>query len=161
MDLYIFRHGQTIFSKNHLPYGENERTAGLLPEAVAPTERLAKYFSGILTEANFSSKFLRCRQTVEIVEKTAAKKFVYDPRLNELSESNLEFFVERVKNFWQFLNEQHFGSVAICTHGGVMAVLKHLQIGGSFMPTDILDYPQCGVLMVIRDKVYEEIDFNK
>jgi hypothetical protein len=42
-----------------------------------------------------------------------------------------------------------------------MAVLKHLQIGGSFMPTDILDYPQCGVLMVIRDKVYEEIDFNK
>jgi broad specificity phosphatase PhoE len=160
MDLYIFRHGQTIFSKNHLPYGENERTAAILPEAVGPTERLAKYFSGILTEANFSSEFLRCRQTVEIVERMVAKKFVFDPRLNEISESNLEFFVERVKNFWQSLNDQHLGSVAICTHGGVMAVLKHLQTGGNFMPTDILDYPKCGVLMIIRDKVYEEIDFN-
>lgn len=160
MDLYLFRHGETLFSKNGLPYGENERTAEILPEGVRPVEKLAHYFSGILTEANFSSEYLRCRQTVDIIEKIAAKKFVFDPRLNELSESNLEFFAERVKNFWQSLIDQHIGSAAICTHGGVMAVLKHLQISGSFLPTAITDYPKPGVLLIIRDKVCEEIDFN-
>lgn len=160
MDLYIFRHGQTFFSKNHLPYGENERTAEILPEGIAPIEKLAHYFSGILTEANFSSELLRCRQTVGIIERIAAKKFVFDPRINEVSETNLEFFVERVKNFWQTLQDQHLGSVAVCTHGGVMAVLKHLQTTGTFSPTDIYDYPPSGVLAIIRGKVYEEIDFN-
>ncbi len=161
MDLYIFRHGETLFSKNHLPYGENERTAEILPESVGPTERIAKYLAKTPTEANFSSELLRCRQTVGIVEKITGKRFVFDPRLNELSESNLEFFVDRVKNFWQSLHDQNLQSAVVCTHGAVLAVLKHLETSEMFLPADLLDYPAAGVLLVVRDKINEEIDFNR
>ena len=101
MDLYIFRHGTTYFSKTDIPYGDKMETAEILPEAYAPIEKLADYLKDITTGANYSSPYKRCVQTVQIVEKTTQKKFTFDDRLKDwyLGKETINTMLERITNF--------------------------------------------------------------
>src|SRR4030066_2181504 len=116
MDLYIFRHGETYFSKFDIPYGEMIESAEILPEAVPVIEKLAKHFQNVKTDANFSSPFVRCRQTVEIVEKISGKKFIYENELKDwhLGKETLDNMILRIKNFYEELIKKNYKSVAIC-----------------------------------------------
>ena len=49
----------------------------------------------------------------------------------------------------------------ICTHGAVIAALKHYLTDGSFERRHETDYSQTGELMIINDdKSVEVLDFN-
>lgn len=164
MDYYIFRHGPTYFSKKGIPYGDQVETAEILKEGFPAIERLGKYLKGIKTDFNVTSPYLRCRQTVEIVSKNSDKFFEinnllhdYDPR-NETIEDN----AKRITDFYNDLitHTPEYSSVAICTHGYPIAMLKDLVLTGKIDLSKINDYPETGVLTVIKNSTISEINFN-
>ena len=163
MDFYIFRHGETYFSKLDIPYGDMMDSAEILPESVPVIEKLAKYFQNIETDANLSSPFLRCKQTVKIVEKIAGKKFFYEDELKDwiLGKESLEKMILRIKDFYGKLIKKNYKSVAICTHGYPINTLIALATKGTVKNSDLYNYPQPGVLVVIKNKKKKYINFNK
>lgn len=165
MNYYIFRHGKTFFSKNDIPYGNQVETAKILPEAIPPLERLAKYLKNIKTDFNVSSTYTRCRQTAEIVEKISGKKFEFDPLLHDWDPRNetVEDTAKRIETFYIQLTTSNLQpkSVCICTHGYPLAMLKSLVVTSTIDLSKINDYPTTGVLLVIKDGKAEEIDFNQ
>jgi len=44
---------------------------------------MADFFKTVPQGINYSSEFLRCKQTVEIILQASQKKFIFDNRLNE------------------------------------------------------------------------------
>lgn len=162
MNLYIFRHASTFASNLNIPYGSKVHSAEILPDGIPATERLAMYLDNIETEANFASPFLRCRQTVAIVEKITNKIFTYDERLGEYIEGIMSFpkFRKRIKDFIAELESKNYQNISICTHGGVIAGLKHLIINHSYHIWNLTDYPVPGVLTIIKEGKVDEIDFR-
>lgn len=157
---YIFRHGQTIYSKTETPYGENERTAEILPEAKPVIENIAKKLSTFPIEKCFRSEFLRCKQTSEIIEAISKIHFEPMPLLNEFVEDNFDLFEKRMEetvNKLESLSETH---IALCTHGANVAGFKKLLLGQEFHSHDLMYYPKTGVILVIQDGKIEEIDCN-
>jgi broad specificity phosphatase PhoE len=163
MDFYIFRHGETYFSKLDIPYGDMIESAEILPEALPVIEKLAKYFQNIDTDTNFASPFVRCRQTVEIIEKIAGKKFVYEDKLKDwnLGKESLEKMILRIKDFYEKLMKKNYKSVAICTHGYPINALIALATKGEATNSDLYNYPRTGVLIIIKNKKKDYLDFNK
>jgi broad specificity phosphatase PhoE len=162
MRLFIFRHGETFETKNNTLYkGDRIEKAEILSEGTEPLERLGHYLSAIKTNANFSSPYLRCRQSVEIIEKKSNKKFIYDDRLAEFIEGFWAFgkLRSRLQSFLNELQEKEIDQAAICTHGAVIAGIKHLLLNNSFHLWNLTDFPKPGVLWVIKDKL-EETNFN-
>ena len=69
MIYYIFRHGETYFSKNDVPYGTKFNSAELLPEFIPVTERLGEYLKDKLGNNNFTSPFLeQCKQLILLLK---------------------------------------------------------------------------------------------
>ncbi|MDO8429051.1 MAG: histidine phosphatase family protein [Candidatus Daviesbacteria bacterium] len=165
MTFYIFRHGETFVTRDRVGYGPNILDAPILEEGKEALLRLAVYLKGIKSDFAVSSEILRCRQTVEIVSKISGKKFEFDSRLNEFSLNELnnetfEVFLSRVQSFMNEVKAKKYDSVLICTHGAVIAVLKHLITTGVVSMEDIPDYPNPGILMIIKDQSVEEISFR-
>jgi len=162
MNLYIFRHASTYFSKNDISYGDQIENAEILPEGIPAAKKLAEYLKNIPTDANFSSPFRRCLQTVEIVKEITGKNFVIDERLKDYDflKENVDEMVSRVKDFNNFLAGTNYGSVAICTHGYPINALINLTIKGNVVPSDLENYPDTGILVVIKDKKVEYLNFN-
>ena len=133
----------------------------ILPESRKSLEKIGEYLKKVHTDANFTSPFLRCKESAEIVHEVSGKVFRIDPRISEL-EGKIIFdkFEHDVKSFLDYLNKQKYSSVAICTHGAVIAAIKHLALGGSFHIYQVWDYPNTGNLVIIKNGRLETFDFN-
>lgn len=164
---YLFRHGDTFVTKGQrvwyypsfLPetaftYGTKVFSASILDESKPTIQKLAEYLKHIPTDFNASSQFRRCRQTVQIVEKITHKEFVFDKRLNEFVFEAPWKFKHRIKNFLADLKANDYDSVAICTHGAVIALLINILTGKK------AGFPKPGVLVKIENDEITYKDFN-
>lgn len=160
MNYYIFRHAQTYFTKNHVMYEDKIETAKILKEGIPAITRLAKYLKNKKTDANFSSPYLRCKQTVEIVGKISGKEFVFDKRLGEFNAETIEEMADRLSKFYEEIKGKNYKNIAICTHGYPIAVLRSFITRDKFEEEELNSYPSPGFLMIIRNKKVEYINFN-
>ena len=160
MTIYIFRHGMAVYP--HEVYGSRVLTAELLPEGIPPIQRLAQYLMPVASDYQACSEVLRCRQTAAIVTEASGKTFVIDPRLKEYHEETFDDLSERTKAFSDELQQSSYQNVMVCTHGSVIAALKHYLTEGRFDRRHETDYIQTGQLLIINDdKSVEVLDFNK
>lgn len=165
--LYLFRHGDTFVTKGQrlwyyptfLPetafsYGAKVFSASILDEAKPTIQKLSEYLKDIPTDFNASSQFRRCRQTVQIVEKETKKEFIFDKRLNEFVFETPWRFRYRVRSFINDLKAKDYDSVAICTHGAVLALIASILTGQK------VGFPKPGVLVIIKNGQITYKDFN-
>ena len=164
MTYYIFRHGETFFTKNDVPYGDSYETAEIIPEAIPVIEKIGNYLNDKLENNNYTSPFKRALQTVEIVEKITGKKFISDVRLSEERVSHVkETLAQMEERLRSFLNDVKKGnpeSVAICSHGWPIAALISIITKDRVTKFDLSCYPKCGVLTVIEGTSLKTLDFN-
>jgi broad specificity phosphatase PhoE len=162
MDYYIFRHGETYFSKNEILYGDAVESAEILPEGIPTIKKLADYLKDIKTDINFTSPYLRCRQTTEIISKETGWKFNVDQRLHDLNRQieTVSDMIKRVQNFWEELEQTNHQKVAICTHGYPISALIQLNTKGFVSEPMLNNYPKTGVLTIVKDKKVEPVDFT-
>ncbi len=161
MNFYIFRHGETFFTKHDLPYYENlAKTADILPEARAPITKMAKYLKKIPTDANFTSPYRRCIQTTKIIEKITGKRFKREKNLRDFYSESFNKMLKRISNFLKKINNQKYQSVAICSHGFPIAILTSLITKGKFTLKELNSYPKPGVLICIENGKIRKINFN-
>jgi broad specificity phosphatase PhoE len=164
MIYYIFRHGETLFTKNNVTYGENFETAEILPETVPVIERVGNYLKDKIDNDNYTSPFKRALQTIEIVEKITGKKFIPDARIREegLSRANetLIQLEQRLRNFLDDINNKNVKIVAICSHGWPIAALISIITNNRVTKFDLSDYPKCGELTIIEGTALKTLDFN-
>ncbi len=166
----IFRHG--LATRNPNGYGEQILSAPLLDEGIPAIEKLGLFLAKSAGDFQYCSEILRCRQTAEIVTKITDKQFVFDARLNEYHQEPFPQFVERVDSFLVETIEkadrfkqtrdatEEPVTIWICTHGAVIAALKHLLLEGSFSQENELDYTQPGELLEIWKKSLQLHIFN-
>lgn len=166
---YIFRHGQTFATKNSgavrfgafSQYGRRIFSAPILEEGKPALERMGMYLKDKHSDINLSSPFVRCRQTAGVIENISGKSFVFDRRLGEYLLETFGYFRNRIKSVLDFVERQEYHSVVICTHGAVIGVLVNLILGREFNWRSRLQYPDPGVLIIIENGEYKEIDFRK
>jgi broad specificity phosphatase PhoE len=165
-DLYILRHGDTTESGNLFfrLFGHKGSSFNLpiLPKGLPPLQKIGEYLKSVPTEANFCSPYIRCVDSAKVVGKIADKKFDNESRISEFERNGEGFgyFYKRVKNFFDDIKSKKYSSVSICTHGAVIAALKHLATGRSFHRLQIWDFPKPGNLIVIKDSKVEILNFN-
>jgi len=157
---YIFRHGETMYSKDLVPYPKNSRSIKILSESIPTLEKIAKYLKKTKPDICISSEYIRCRQSTEIISKISGLNFEKNPRLNEYSQESFKEFKKRVKRFIYDLEEKRYKTVVICTHGAVIAGIKNYLNKDSFTQNDLTDYPKTGVILCIEGDKIEEIVFN-
>jgi broad specificity phosphatase PhoE len=157
---YIFRHGDTFYTKNRQPYPEDNFSVEILPQGIPALEKIGAYLKNIPVDYSVSSKYLRCQQSNKIVSEISGLKFEKDARLNEFSHEDFDNFVERLESFVNEMEEKRYQTIVICTHGGVIAGLKNILMGSEYEKSEMVDYPIPGVLTIVEDKKIEEIDFN-
>lgn len=158
---YLFRHGETRFSKSDTPYGAHEHTAEILPEAVGAIERIAHYLKDRQIDYAIRSEFLRCRQTAAIIESLTNLSFISEPQLNEFTETQFDQFHKRMVKLATTLQEDHHQSFAICTHGAVIAALRRLLLGKTFHAHDLMYYPKTGQVLKVSEAKEEELSFRE
>lgn len=163
MNFYIFRHGETQESKNHTSYSTRIETSAILPEGIPTIKRLARYLKKISPDGNYSSPYLRCRQTVEIIEQITKTDFISDKRISEFrrDKEDLDSMIYRITNFYEDIKRKNLNNIAICTHGYPVASLVLLITKGNVDKNDINNYPNPGVLIEIKEKKTNYLDFNK
>ncbi len=157
-NFYLFRHGLATHSLDG--YGDKIITAAILPEAILPIQRMGTYLCDIPSDFNVSSEFLRCRQTTQIVSDITKKQFLFDSRLNEYYNESFDEFSTRVKSFLQEIEQKNYQDILVCTHGAVIAALKRLILANHLEVSQLNDFPKTGMLLCIKNKNIEEIDFN-
>lgn len=155
---YIFRHSLATLSKEG--YGNKILTATILPDYTEPIKKMAQYLKDIKESANFSSEILRCKQTTAIITEIISKEFKTDSRLNEFYNETFEELSLRVQDFVEVIEKTKAENILICTHGAIAAALKHIITEGSFSEEDLLDYPNCGELLIVKNNKTSSIDFN-
>jgi broad specificity phosphatase PhoE len=157
---YLFRHALATYSKNG--YGDQILTAPILQAEVKPIESMAEYLKNTGNSLNYSSELLRCRQTTEIISGITQKKFLFDKRLNEYYKDSFIGFRDRIANFLKKgIKNTQTANILICTHGSVIAGIKHFITDGDFLEDDLYDYPLCGELIIIKNKQIQQINFNE
>lgn len=145
MKWYLFRHGFTFFSKTHIPYGPFVNCAPLLPEGKKQAYKIGLQLKKQKAVALFSSPYLRCRQTAEIVSRQIDLPVNFDNRLGEqMITSGKESFEEMVSRLQGFINDTkklNHSSVAVCSHGWPLGILIALLKKGSATRTDLKNPP--------------------
>lgn len=169
-DFYIFRHGNTkntegvnSIIKRFVSVGGGPRDLPILPKSEFALKQMGEYLKDIPTDANFMSPYLRCRESSKIVGDISGKEFITDERIRELRDDMDGFinFKKRINDFLREIEEKGYSSVAICTHGAVIAALKHLITEGRFFYLQGVDFPSPGKLMIIKNKKVKILNFNK
>jgi broad specificity phosphatase PhoE len=159
MKYYITRHA--IATKNPKGYGIHIYDAPILPEGIETTKRMGKYLADIKTDANLSSEFPRCMQTAEIITRESHKQFSYDKRINEFFDISFSDFVTGVNDFLREIYMNNYGSVLLCTHTAVIAVIlcfiKRIPVTHETLQTN---YPPPGMLLCAEENNIIEINFN-
>jgi broad specificity phosphatase PhoE len=158
---YIFRHGQTYFSKSEIPYGENELTAHILPEARESIEKMGRFLASVNVDQAFRSEFLRCKETAQILESQKVTHFDPNPLFSEFVEPDFEVFLTRMEEAKRFLLSLSANTFALCTHGAVVAALQKLLLDESFHAHELMYYPKTGVVVKVSGGKVENIDFNQ
>jgi broad specificity phosphatase PhoE len=158
---YIFRHGETFATKRWNGfYGWRVFTAPILEEEKPMLYRLAEFLKDQHTDYNASSQILRCRQTSGIVSEVTGKEFVYDRRLREFFFESFGQLRRRVRSFISDIEANGYASVAICTHGAVIAELaKELLAQSAEVPLKRV-FPKPGELYIIREGKLEKKSFR-
>jgi broad specificity phosphatase PhoE len=165
-DLYIFRHGDTVESGSLLAkifgYHGDTHTMPILPKAVPALEKIGKYLKNIQTDVNFCSPYLRCLDSAKIVGSITGKIFKPNEGIREFRENGEKFssFKARVSDFLDEIDKKNYSAVSICTHGAVIAALKHLKTRGNFYFFQVLDFPKPGNLIIIKDGATLDLNFN-
>jgi broad specificity phosphatase PhoE len=155
---YLFRHG--LATRNPAGYGKEILTATILPESIQSVEKIAIFLSTVTDSINYCSELKRCVQTAGIITRLTGKKFRLDSRMNEYHRESFSVFKLKLHLFLDEITSQNPQNIIICTHGAVIAGLKHLLMHAIFSESDLLDYPQCGQLLILQDKRIEIKDFN-
>ena len=162
---YIFRHGDTVNSKNSLDklvIKKDTRNLPILPESHNALEKIGKFLKSVHTDADFCSPYLRCRESVKIVEKFSGKNYSFDSRIEEL-EGRIIFsdFQKRIKSFLNEIKAKKYSAVSICTHGAIIAAIKHMETASKFYFFQVFDYPEPGNLIIIKEGKIKKINFNQ
>lgn len=164
MIYYIFRHGETYYTKNDFHYGENYASAEILPEGIPAIEKLGEYLKDKLMDNNYTSPFKRAIQTVEIVERITGKKFIPDERIREegLSRATetLEQLEERLSDFIKEMENKNTKCISVCSHGWPIAALVSILTKSYVTKYDLSNFPKCGVLTIIEGTALKTLDFN-
>lgn len=147
---YLFRHA--LATENKDGYGDEILSARILPVGIPPTERMAEYIQRLPKSVNWSSELPRCAQTTNIITKITGRTFVTDARLNEYYNESFDALRKRIRSWYDEIVAFHPSAVLVCTHGVVIAGLKHLILEGEFLKSQALDYPKCGELLIISSK---------
>ena len=155
---HLFRHGLATHSKEG--YGDNIMTASILPESVPIIQRMGKYLSEVSDSVNFVSPYPRCRQTAAIVTEITGKKFQVDAQLAEYHQTTFTDFHKRVSDFVTSIIDVSLTDIIVCTHGAVVAGIQSLLIKDEFLESDLLNYPECGEIVIIKDKEVKTLDYN-
>lgn len=166
MVLYIFRHGDTKDSGNLLArlidHMNDSHALPILSKGIPALERIGNYLKDIPTDADFCSPYLRCTDSAKIVGTLAKKKYLPDERLQEMENGEtFSSLFRRVKDFLDEVDKKNYSAISICTHGAVIAAIKHLKTSGRFFFFQIIDYPAPGNLTIIKNGKVTKIDFNK
>jgi len=164
MIYYIFRHGETYYTKNDLHYGEHYADADILPEGIPVIENMAEYLKDKLSDHNYTSPFKRALQTVGVVERITGKIFTPDERIREeglsRAQESLEQLEQRLRDFIGDTESKNPPCVSICSHGWPIATLAALLTKGHVAKIDLGNFPKCGQLLVIENKILKTLDFN-
>jgi len=155
---YIFRHGLATLSKRG--YGDQIRTAQVLPEGIPPVQRLARYLDTCAYDWGVRSEFLRCAQTADIVTVITGRTFVTDARLNERVEEPFDTIRDRVKAFIDEMEKTPHQHIWVCTHGIVIAALRSWLVRGEFSRQYENDYIQPGELLKIAPEGVDVVKFE-
>ena len=160
--LYVFRHGETYFTKNNLPYGKDVYKAEILAEGIPVVKKLAIHLTDKKIELFYSSPFKRCVQTSKIVSGIVGLDFKKDYRLSEFiyEKDNLEDVRSRILNFLEEIEKLKSHTIAICTHGEIISGIIKLVTKGGYEESDMHAYPNPGILVEIKDKEAKYTDFN-
>jgi broad specificity phosphatase PhoE len=157
---YIFRHG--LATRSTMGYGDRIITAEVLPEGIPPVQRLGAYMAHLPYTIGWRSEFLRCEQTAAIVSQATGRAFTPDPRLNEMVHEPFEEVRTRIGAFVSEMHRAGHAHIWVCTHGIVIAGLRHWVTRGDYQRRDELDYIQPGQLLIIRpDKTAEVLKFDE
>lgn len=164
-DFFIFRHGDTKNSGNLMAriigHMSDSHALPILPKGFPALERIGNFLKNVPTDANFCSPYLRCSDSAKIVGTIAKKKYITDERIREMENGEgFSSLFRRVKDFLDEMDQKNYSAVSICTHGAVIAAIKHLETNGKFFFFQVIDYPRPGNLVIIKDRKVENIDFN-
>lgn len=161
---YIFRHGETFFTKNNLHYGDSYESADIIPEGIPVLKKLGTYLKDRTIDACFTSPFKRAIQTTDIISKITGQKFIPDDRLREeglsRAEETLEDMEARFKDFHAEMERSKYKALAICSHGWPIAALLAIITKGNVTKKDLGEFPKCGQLLIVEDKTVKTLDFN-
>ena len=167
---YVFRHGNTknTESKNLVVKLITKNGGGpinlpILPKGKYALRKIGEYLKDKNVDTLFTSPYLRCRQSAKVVSDVIDKKFIVDERIRELRSDTKGFlgFKKRVNDFLKEVDKKNYSSVAICTHGAVIAAIKYLVTKGKFYYFQGTDFPEPGKMLIIRDQKVRTLDFNK
>ncbi|MBE2271498.1 MAG: histidine phosphatase family protein [Anaerolinea sp.] len=154
---FIFRHGLATRSKTG--YGDQILTAEVLPEGIPPVRTLAAHLRDKPYDFGACSELIRCQQTAGIVTEITGRTFVTDGRLNEQIKESYDSVRARVRDFVTEIGASPHEHVWICTHGAIIAALKHYLTKGDESRINEMDYIQPGELLVIKEGQAEVIRF--
>lgn len=158
--LYLFRHG--LATKSTHGYGDRIQTAKLLPEAYKPIEKMGKFLQDKPVDHFFSSEYIRCVQTSEVITKITHAPFQTDSRLNEYNDVSFSDFISRLSSFLMDVKTMNDNSIFICTHVADIVVLKKLLFHQEITEQDLQsNIPLPGVLETIQNGKIREINFNE
>lgn len=157
--LYLFRHGLATTSTQG--YGDQIKSAGLLPEGVQQARRIGEFLKGIHSDTFYSSTYPRCTQTSDIISTITDITYQTDKRLNEYNEISFEDFVTNLRSFLHEISQKEAQNILICTHAADIIALKKLIFNEDLNVEDILSNdPPTGVLQIIHKTSLKEMDFN-
>lgn len=159
-EYYIFRHGQTFATKAGTGYGIRIFSASIIQEGIPAIKKMGEYLKNIPLEYQLTSNVRRCIQTTSIITEITGKSFEKDKRLNEYFLETFGYFRERITSVIKDIEKTNYEKIAICTHGGGIAIIKNLLINKKIKPSDIFSFPDPGRLIIIKDNKLEEINFN-
>lgn len=156
---YLVRHALATHSRHG--YGKRRFTAPILLVGIPAIQKLASLLKNVEESVNISSEIIRCRETSAIITQVSGKKFLFDSRLNEGGYTETVKEIEkRVKSFINDIVLLPQRNIIICTHGKIIAAIKHLVLDGAYLAKDTYDYSQTGELMIIKGKAMRTINFN-
>jgi len=158
MTLFLFRHGETYYSKHKIPYGKEAESAGIIPEGVSKIKEIAGELNKEGVKIIYSSPLKRCVQTVEIIQKeTPVIKVIFHQGLEEEKVTrgleNLKELTQRIEIFLNEIKDSGLKKVGVCSHGWPLAVIIALLKKGTINKFDLLNYPKCGELITTRNSV--------
>ncbi len=153
MKIWIARHGQTRFNKQHLMQGTTDEP--LNETGIRQAEEMRKHFKDIRFDAVYSSPLKRAVVTGSILSGLSPEQIVTDERLTEVhfGSYELKYFyhlgpkmslywalpemfpapegvetvssmVERSSSFLRELEQKDYETVLISCHGGIMRALS-------------------------------------